>query len=129
MTKMFAKRIVVLNLALSLFALGFVNAQVHAGIIETGAVLDQHDRQQQIQRIQGMLSEQAVRERLVGLGVDPLLASERVARLTNAELELLEARMTELPAGGTSLLGVIGVVFVVLLILELVGVTDIFKKI
>ena len=33
------------------------------------------------------------------------------------------------PAGGASFFAVIGILFVVLLILELTGVTDIFKKI
>jgi len=129
MRKMFAKRFVVFNLALSLCALGVTHPQVHAGIIDTGMVLEQRDREHQVARIQSMLAEHAVHSRLVSLGVDPLLASERVARLTDAELLLLEERMDELPAGGDSLLAIIGVVFVVLLILELVGVTDIFKKI
>ena len=37
--------------------------------------------------------------------------------------------MQTLPAGGDGLLAVIGIVFIVLLILELTGVTDIFKRI
>jgi hypothetical protein len=126
---MFANRLVVFNLALSLTALGFMQPPVHAGIIDTGMVLEQRDRAQQVARIQSMLAEHSVHSRLVSLGVDPALASARVARLTDAELRLLEARMDELPAGGDSLLAVIGVLFVVLLILELVGVTDIFQKI
>ena len=53
---------------------------------------------------------------------------KRIAALTDQELEQLAADLESLPAGG-SLLGVAGVVFIVLLILELVGVIDIFKKI
>jgi hypothetical protein len=36
--------------------------------------------------------------------------------------------MQEAPAGGDGLIAVVGLVFVVLLILELVGVIDIFKR-
>lgn len=39
----------------------------------------------------------------------------------------MQGQVDRLPAGGSAL-AVIGVVFVVLLILELVGVIDIFKK-
>jgi hypothetical protein len=48
--------------------------------------------------------------------------------LSDSELLLLEAEMDRQVAGGDAL-AVIGTVFLVLLILELVGVTDIFKKI
>jgi hypothetical protein len=41
---------------------------------------------------------------------------------------VLAGRLEELPAGG-DLLAVVGITFVVILILELVGVIDIFKKI
>jgi hypothetical protein len=65
---------------------------------------------------------------MVRLGVDPQTAVNRISALTPAELEQLRHQITTLPAGGDAL-AVIGVVFLVLLILELVGVTDIFKKI
>jgi hypothetical protein len=59
--------------------------------------------------------------------VDPVAASERVAALTDEELRYLDGRLAELPAGA-GVVEVIGIVFVVLLILELVGVIDIFKS-
>ena len=61
------------------------------------------------------------------LGVDPSAVDARVARLTDSELRSLADRMEQMPAGGDAL-AVIGIVFVVLIILELVGVIDIFKK-
>ena len=64
---------------------------------------------------------------MLALGVDPAAVDARVARLTDAELRSLAERMDAMPAGGDAL-AVIGVVFLVLLILELVGVIDIFKK-
>ena len=64
---------------------------------------------------------------MAALGVDPADIDARVARLTDTELRTLADRMGEMPAGGDAL-AVIGIVFVVLVILELVGVIDIFKK-
>ena len=54
-------------------------------------------------------------------------AFDNVREAIEAHCELLAERMGELPAGGDAL-AVIGVVFLVLIILELVGVIDIFKK-
>jgi hypothetical protein len=52
----------------------------------------------------------------------------RLARLTDSELRTLADRIDQAPAAGADILAVIGVVFVVLLILEAVGVIDVFKK-
>jgi hypothetical protein len=60
--------------------------------------------------------------------VAPADVEARIAALTDAELNTLATQMADLPAGGDSALVVIGIVFLVLLILEAVGVIDIFKK-
>lgn len=78
--------------------------------------------------IQVFLSKETVSQQLVQLGVSPELAMARVAALTPAERQLLEQKITDLPAGAGAV-EVIGIVFIVLLILELIGVIDIFKKI
>ena len=51
----------------------------------------------------------------------------RLDALSDAEVATLAGQIGEAPAGGDAL-AVIGIVFVVLIILELVGVIDIFKK-
>ena len=51
----------------------------------------------------------------------------RLDALSEAEVATLAGQIGEAPAGGDAL-AVIGIVFVVLVILELVGVIDIFKK-
>lgn len=78
--------------------------------------------------VQQFLARQDVRQQLVQLGVDPDLAVQRADALTPIEQQQLAQKIDELPAGAGAL-EVIGIVFLVLLILELVGVTDIFKKI
>jgi hypothetical protein len=60
--------------------------------------------------------------------VPPQSVIERVNNMTNAELLALEGQIDEQVAGGDAL-AVVGIVFVVLLILEIVGVTDIFKSV
>jgi hypothetical protein len=69
-----------------------------------------------------------VQQAMIQLGVDPVEADLRVAALSGPELAQLQGQLEQLPAGG-SLLGLIGAVFVILLILEVTGVIDIFKKV
>lgn len=68
-----------------------------------------------------------VRQAMERLGVDPAEAEGRIAALSDAELQQLQGQIDQMPAGG--ILAVIGVVFVVLLILEIVGVTNIFNRV
>jgi len=78
--------------------------------------------------VDSYLARAEVAEQLTALGVDPELARLRAAALSGDELSALAGRIDDAPAGG-DLIGVLGVTFVVLLILELVGVIDIFKKV
>jgi hypothetical protein len=78
-------------------------------------------------QLQAALERDDVRTRLIALGVNPDQARKRVAALTPDEIARLQGRIDSLPAGAGAL-EVIGVVFLVLLILELVGVTNIFHR-
>lgn len=67
----------------------------------------------------------ALHQKLVALGVDPQLAENRISRLTPEEAALLEERLDELPAG-SGLLGAALIVFVLFVITDMIGATDIF---
>ncbi|MFZ5653612.1 MAG: PA2779 family protein [Pseudomonadota bacterium] len=84
------------------------------------------ERAGQLQRIDGFLAQQQVRDLLERQGVDPADARARVAALSDAELAMISERLDELPAGAGAL-AVIGAVFLVLVIFEIVGVTNVFK--
>ena len=114
-------------LAASLFAASLQSA-AHAGVISTQQYLTSVDRDATLARIDAVLAREEVRSKLEQYGVDPVAANERIAALTDQELELLATDLENLPAGG-ELLAVLGIVAIVLLILELVGVIDIFNKI
>lgn len=99
-----------------------------AGVIGTPQYLSTTDRAGQIARIEATLSRADVQAQLVALGVDPADATQRIASLSDSELNLVTEKLDQLPAGGDGFFGLIGFVFIVLLILELTGVIDIFKK-
>jgi hypothetical protein len=84
-------------------------------------------RAQDLAVVNSALAREQVRGQMAAMGVDPAVVDARVARLTDSELRSLAERMEQMPAGGDAL-AIIGIVFVVLIILELVGVIDIFKK-
>jgi hypothetical protein len=114
-------------LAASLCAASLQSA-AYAGVISTQQYLTVLDREATIARIDAVLAREEVRSRLEHYGVDAVAAEERIAALTDQELELLAAELENMPAGG-NIVGAIGIAFIVLLILELVGVIDIFNKI
>lgn len=114
-------------LAASLFASSLQSA-AHAGVISTQEYLTTVDREATRARIDAVLAREEVRSKLEQYGVDPAETDARLAALTDQELDKLATDLDNMPAGG-SVLAVVGVVFIVLLILELTGVIDIFNKI
>jgi hypothetical protein len=114
-------------LAASLFASSLQSA-AHAGVISTQEYLTAVDREATRARIDAVLAREEVRSKLEQYGVDPAETDARLAALTDQELDKLATDLENMPAGG-SVLAVVGVVFIVLLILELTGVIDIFNKI
>lgn len=97
-----------------------------AGAIDTSYLLESDSHAASIDRLEVLLAQDDVAEQLEKLGVDEASIAERLTNMTAAELVALEGQLEHGIAGGDAV-GVIGTVFLVLIILELVGVTDIFK--
>jgi uncharacterized protein DUF6627 len=119
------------TLLVQILALALLNVGsplvVQAEVIGTLAGLDSAQRDTDLARVNRVLATAEARDQLQALGVDQAQVETRLAGLTDSELSTLADKLEHAPAGG-DVLAVIGVVFVVLLILEAVGVIDIFKK-
>ncbi len=111
-------------------ALGFssVIAPASAALVGTEQLLEQSQQASAQQRVDGFMARAEVQQQLEAWGVDAQQAQARVASLSDAELQQLAEKIDELPAGAGAL-EVIGIVFLVLLILELVGVINVFSRI
>lgn len=120
------KKVLAQVLVLSLLNMGSP-ALVQAEVIGTLAGLESAQRDADLARVGGVLARMQVRDQMRALGVDQAQVEARLARLTDAELSRLADRLDTMPAGA-GVLEVVGIVFVVLLILEAVGVIDVFKK-
>jgi hypothetical protein len=116
-------------LVLSLFLVcAGLAAPVNAAVISTSDALAAKTRAGLLSEVQQTLARKDLQAAMISLGVDPVSAQKRVAALTQAELAQLSVELDRLPAGG-DILALIGAVFVVLLILEITGVTNIFNNI
>jgi hypothetical protein len=113
--------------ALTLAAMLVTSMPATAGIVGTERMVAQETRSHTLDRIDVILAGETVASQLVAWGVAPEMVRERMAAMSDVELQQLAANMETDPAGGV--LVVIGVVFVVLIILELVGVTNVFRRV
>ena len=125
MQRIFAKQIMVWILSFSLLGTSLPSIS-YAGMIGTQTLIETQQGDDPRARVEEFISRDSVRNQIVALGADPAEVQDRLAALTGDELRLLEQNLDTMPAGG--IFAVIGIVFVVLIILELTGVIDIFKK-
>ncbi|MFB4203533.1 hypothetical protein KBTX_04175 [wastewater metagenome] len=119
------RRLVPLLAALFLWATLFIPA-AQASMVGTQTLAAQQSADAARERVQALLQREDVRDQLVSYGVDPAEAQQRVAALSDAEARQMAQRMDEMPAGGTSILGAAVFIFVVLLITDILGFTDVF---
>ena len=98
-----------------------------AGVIGTLQAVESQHRAADLAVVNSALAREQVRAELGAMGVDAAAVEARLGAMTDAELRSIAGEIENLPAGGDAL-AVIGIVFLVLLILEAVGVLDIFKS-
>ena len=84
-------------------------------------------READLGTVRAQLDRAEVRAKFEDMGVDATAVERRIASLNDRELHQLAVDMQNAPAGGDAV-WIIGAVFIVLIILELTGVIDIFKK-
>lgn len=78
--------------------------------------------------LNALLARDDVRSQLMAHGVSPEVAEARIAALTDEEARLLADQFGDLPAGGSGF-GVVVLVLLVLLLTDLLGVTDVFPAV
>jgi hypothetical protein len=117
------RRIVATVLIVSITALALPQP-AYAGMLSTGAAIATGDRD----RITNMVNRSEVRAQLQAYGVNVADVNARIAALTDEEAAQMARRLDTLPAGGDAgaVLGLALLVFIVLVITDLLGVTHIF---
>lgn len=105
--------------------LGGQLSPAYAAMTSTPSLLQQQQLQVERSELLRALERDSVQQQLQAYGVDAAAARERVAAMTGEELRQLNAKLEEMPAGG-SVLSAVLVVFIVLVITDMLGATDVF---
>jgi hypothetical protein len=94
-------------------------------MIGTAQVLAAEQARADRANLAALLEREDLQRQFAAMGVDAEAAKQRVAGLTDAEVVRINQRIAELPAGG-DVLGVIVLIFVIFVITDAIGATDIF---
>lgn len=121
-----ATRWLAVLLAMALVTVSLALPAAQASMIDTATLAEAQSAEEARERIHSLLEREDVRDKLVDLGVDPAMADERVAALSDSEARQMATRMEELPAGANSVIGAAVLIFLVLLLTDILGFTDVF---
>lgn len=106
-------------------SLSFMTPTAQAAMIGTQALVQQEQLAQQRHELKQFLARDDIRDQLIAWGVNPDDAQARVDSLSAQEVAQMSERMQELPAGG-DVLGAVVFIFLVLLVTDILGFTNIF---
>lgn len=119
---------------IGLLTVCLVNAQLvfvpaaQAAMVSTDTLITETERAGQEAAILNALAQDRAREVLARQGVSLAQVEQRLQRLSHAEIRQLADRANSLEAGEGAL-EVVLVVFLILILLDLLGTTDIFPNI
>lgn len=97
-----------------------------AALLDTDTLLSTAGTPQSIDGLQQLLAREDAQQQLLALGVDPKQVRERIASLSDSELARINQGIDTLNAGGDSVLGVLLIIFIVFVITDVLGATNIF---
>ncbi|WP_024850305.1 DUF6627 family protein [Hydrogenovibrio kuenenii] len=117
------RKTIALSMILTLLA-SFV-LPVQAAMIGTGEMLHQQSMVNERVKLAAFLDRDEVKQQLVSMGVSPDQVKSRVASMTDQEVSEINHKMEAMPAGG-DVLGIVVLIFIVFVITDVIGATDIF---
>jgi hypothetical protein len=119
----------VAGLVILAFALSITWVPANAALVSTAEIINQNQGDYERERLCMLLDRSEVRTTLAAWGVSSEEAMARVDSLTDQEVAQLADQLDQMPAGGSALGTIVGaalIVFLVLLITDILGFTDVF---
>ncbi len=101
-------------------------APAYAGMVGTQDVVAHEQGNLDRAAVLAMLERAEVRDQLLANGVSLADAEARVAAMTDAEARMMAERIDGLPSGASSGWAILGGILVILVITDLMGVTNVF---
>lgn len=107
------------------FFLGMITLPLQAAMVDNEQLIAQTQHSISKQEVLSQLERQDIQDKLVSLGVDMNDAKQRINQMTSEELAQMQQNIDEMPAG-SGIIGAILVVFIVLVVTDMLGATDVF---
>lgn len=95
-------------------------------LVTTQSALDAVQVSNERERINDLLARTEVREQLVNYGVEMNEVEARVAAMTDQEVLQMADQLDNMPAGANAVIGALLTIFIVLLVTDLLGLTNVF---
>lgn len=115
----------VMALLVSLAMLNTYSLPAYSGVVTTEQLMQQQLDSMDRDELVSLLDRSEVRQQLIDRGVDPEHAKQRIAALSDTQIEQIKSEIDQLPAGSGAV-GILIAVLLVLIILDIIGVTNIF---
>lgn len=115
----------ILTLVLSLILIAAPVGQANAAIIDNSQVIDQVQQTIEKDDLLHAINRVDVQQQLLSMGVTAADLENRINQMTAEEVAQLNQQIGELPAGG-DVVGIIVLIFIVFVITDVIGATDIF---
>lgn len=122
--KIRSKKLIINMLLVCFLSVSFQQAAL-AGIVSTSDLVDEQLVLTEKQRLIQLFASEQVQSQLVAMGVDPSDAQQRLENMTDEEIMAFSQQMDDMPAG-SGVVGALVLVFLVLLVTDLLGYTDVF---
>ncbi|HEY9202222.1 MAG TPA: DUF6627 family protein [Gammaproteobacteria bacterium] len=116
-------RYISLLLAATMLSLSLGTSQ--AAMVSNQQIIYAAEQTDARQTLLQTLKRDEVQQQLLSLGVSPADVESRIQHMSHAEISQLNQKIDELPAG-SGVLGAVVFIFVVFVITDVIGATDIF---
>jgi hypothetical protein len=110
-------------LSVTLMSMPFTSAQ--AAMIGNDVIINHVQQNNSKAELLQTINRSDVKQQLLNMGVSQENIESRIELMTHEEIAQLNQQIGELPAGG-DVLGIILVIFIVFVITDVIGATDIF---
>ena len=122
-------KMIALPMAALMLAVSMPLGAARAALVGTEQLVSPSQAEADRARVVAFVARQDVREEMRRMGVSPDEAAARVAVMSDMEIAKVAARIDEAPAGqgaAGAVIGAIVTIFIILLITDLLGLTDVF---
>lgn len=101
-------------------------APLQAAMVDNDQLLAQTQHDITKQEVLSNLDRQDVQDQLVAMGVDVDNAKHRINQMNDQELAQIAQDFEKMPAGSGGIIGALVVIFIVLVVTDMLGATDVF---